>query len=91
MLMLSLIALGSSFLVLYSLIKVFRLAFWGDDPEIVVPKARAGMKGTSAVAAVLLLLVIMMGLKSEAVYTYVSQAGEVLATPALYIESVMKE
>lgn len=91
MLTLALIGLGSSFLVLYSLIKVFRLAFWGDDPEIVVPKTKRGLKGTSAVAAVLLLLVILMGLKSEAVYTYVSQAGEVLSTPALYIESVMKE
>ncbi|WNS44146.1 Na+/H+ antiporter subunit D [Paenibacillus sp. MMS20-IR301] len=89
MLALSLIGLGSSFLVLYSLIKIFRLAFWGNEPEKELPQVR--LKHSSAVAACLLVLVILMGIGSEAIYTYVSQAGEVLSSPALYIESVMKE
>lgn len=89
MLPLSLIALGSSFLVLYSLIKVFRLAFWGNEPETIPPKV--SLKGASATAAGLLVLVIAMGIGAESIYTYVSQAGEVLASPALYIEAVMKE
>lgn len=89
MLTLSLIGLGSSLLVLYSMMKVFRLAFWGNEPVKEVPKV--SLKAASAVAAGLLLLVIAMGVGAESVYTYVSQAGEVLASPALYIEAIMKE
>lgn len=89
MLTLSLIGLGSSFLVLYSLIKMFRMAFWGNEPEKEQPKVN--LKSASAIAAGLLMLVIAMGIGAEQVYTYVSQAGEVLSSPALYIEAVMKE
>ncbi|MEK3714306.1 Na+/H+ antiporter subunit D [Paenibacillus sp. FSL R7-0333] len=89
MLTLSLIGLGSSFMVLFSLIKVFRLAFWGNEPKEEQPKI--SIKAASAVAAGLLLLVFAMGIGAESVYTYVSQAGEILASPALYIEAIMKE
>ncbi|WDZ63805.1 Na+/H+ antiporter subunit D [Paenibacillus polymyxa] len=89
MLTLSLIGLGSSFLVLYSLIKVFRLAFWGNEPEGDLPKIR--LKSVNAVAAGLLVLVILMGIGADWVYSYVAQAGDVLAHPALYIEAVIKE
>ncbi len=89
MLTLSLIGLGSSFLVLYSLIKVFRQAFWGNEPENEQPKV--SLKWASAVAGGLLVLVIAMGIGSELVFTYVSQAGEVLASPVQYIEAVMKK
>ncbi|AOK92533.1 Na+/H+ antiporter subunit D [Paenibacillus polymyxa] len=89
MLTLSLIGLGSSFLVLYSLIKVFKLAFWGNEPEGDLPKIR--LKSVNAVAAGLLVLVILMGIGADWVYSYVAQAGDVLAHPALYIEAVIKE
>ncbi|QQZ59348.1 Na+/H+ antiporter subunit D [Paenibacillus sonchi] len=89
MLTLSLIGLGSSLLVLYSLIKVFRLAFWGNMPDTEPPKVK--LKSGTAVAAGLLVLVILMGLGAERVNTYVSQAGEVLGSPRLYIEAVLKE
>lgn len=89
MLTLSLIGLGSSLLVLYSLMKVFRLAFWGNEPVNELP--RVNLKAASAIAAGLLLLVIAMGVGAESVYAYVSQAGEVLASPARYIEAIMKE
>ncbi|MNC47546.1 Na(+)/H(+) antiporter subunit D [compost metagenome] len=89
MLTLSLIGLGSSLLVLYSLIKVFRLAFWGNAPGTEPPKVK--LKGGTAVAAGFLVLVILMGLGAERVNTYVSQAGDVLGSPQLYIEAVLKE
>ncbi|WP_019911740.1 Na+/H+ antiporter subunit D [Paenibacillus sp. HW567] len=89
MLTLSLIGLGSSLLVLYSLIKVFRLAFWGNEPGTEQPKVR--LKGGTAVAAGLLVLVMMMGLGAEWVNSYVTQAGDVLGSPELYIKAVMKE
>lgn len=90
MLTLSLIGLASSFLVLYSLMKVFRLAFWGDEREQ-PNREPVKLKGVTAAAAGLLMIVILMGVGSEWVYSYVSQAGEVLAHPELYIEAVMKE
>jgi multicomponent Na+:H+ antiporter subunit D len=90
MLTLSLIGLASSFLVLYSLMKVFRLAFWGDEKEQ-VKREPMNIKGLTSTAVGLLVLVILMGVGSEWVYSYVSQAGDVLANPSLYIEAVMKE
>lgn len=89
LLTLSLIGLGSSFMVLYSLIKVFRQAFWGNEVEAERP--RGSMKGPLAVAAGLLVLVVAMGIGAEALFAYVSQAGSVLASPELYIQAIMKE
>lgn len=89
MLTLSLVGLGSSLMVLYSLIKVFRLAFWGNEPEKEPPAV--SFKYAAAVPAGLLVLVIAMGIGAESLYAYVSQAGEVLASPAQYIQAIMKE
>ncbi|WP_339315465.1 Na+/H+ antiporter subunit D [Paenibacillus sp. FSL R10-2734] len=87
---LALIALGSSFIVLYSLIKVFQQVFWGGEKreEQVKPLQ---YKAMMAPAAVLFAIVILMGVGAETVNGYVSQAGAVLADPALYINAVMKE
>lgn len=87
MLTLALIGLGSSFMVLYSLIKVFRLAFWGSEPGKKSPAV--SIKGATAVAAGLLVLVIAMGIGADPLYAFVSQAGDVLASPAEYIQAVM--
>ncbi|WP_440962137.1 Na+/H+ antiporter subunit D [Paenibacillus nitricinens] len=87
---LALIALASSFVVLYSLIKVFQQVFWGGEKreEQVKP---LHYKAMMAPAAVLFAIVILMGVGAETVNGYVSQAGAVLADPALYINAVMKE
>ncbi|MEK8206699.1 Na+/H+ antiporter subunit D [Paenibacillus sp. FSL L8-0696] len=87
---LALIALASSFVVLYSLIKVFQQVFWGGEKreEQVKP---LHYKAMMAPAAVLFAIVILMGVGAETVNGFVSQAGAVLADPALYINAVMKE
>ncbi|MEK3867160.1 Na+/H+ antiporter subunit D [Paenibacillus sp. FSL H7-0716] len=87
---LALIALASSFVVLYSLIKVFQQVFWGGEKreEQVKP---LHYKAMMAPAAVLFAIVILMGVGAETVNGLVSQAGAVLADPALYINAVMKE
>ncbi|CAH1055536.1 Na+/H+ antiporter subunit D [Paenibacillus pseudetheri] len=87
---LALIALASSFIVLYSLIKVFQQVFWGGEKreEQVKP---LHYKAMMAPAAVLFAIIILMGVGAETVNGYVSQAGAVLADPALYINAVMKE
>ncbi|WP_342566003.1 Na+/H+ antiporter subunit D [Paenibacillus sp. FSL R7-0345] len=88
---LALIALASSFVVLYSLIKVFQEVFWGGErnDEAIHPQR---YKAMMAPAAVLFVLVILMGIGAETVNDYVLQAGAVLADPAQYINAVlMKE
>lgn len=85
---LALIALGSSFIVLYSLIKVFQQVFWGGEKRD--EQARPlHYKAMMAPAAVLFAIVILMGIGAETVNSYVSQAGTVLSDPALYINAVM--
>lgn len=85
------IGLLSSLLVLYSLIKVFMGAFWGDSPArreqqpVKIPRTAYGA------AIGLTLIVILMGVGSEWVYSYTSQAGAVLTDPSLYINAVLKE
>ncbi len=106
MLTLSLVALASSLLTLYSLIKIFREAFWGVEPEAEpdeeaststsklklksTPTARPGLLPNAA-AILLLLCVIALGVGANLVSGPVSQAGETLANPSLYIEAVLKE
>lgn len=85
---LPLLGVASSFLVLYSLIRIFRTVFWGEEPREI---AKVRMPGSLAAASVLLVILIAMGIGSEGVYAFVSHAGSVLADPSLYIEAVMKE
>lgn len=85
------LALASSLAVLYSLIKVFMGAFWGESPAhtelqtVIIPR-------TAYVAAIgLTVMVFVLGIGSEWVYSYTSQAGAVLSDPSLYIQAVLKE
>ncbi|MBD2871785.1 Na+/H+ antiporter subunit D [Paenibacillus arenilitoris] len=86
------ISLASSLIVLYSLIRLFMHAFWGDE------KARPGREpvpalsiGMLASTACLTVLVIAVGLGSEWVYRFVAEAGDTLMNPAAYIDAVLKE
>lgn len=85
------LALASSLAVLYSLIKVFMGAFWGESlahtesQTVIIPR-------TAYVAAIgLTVMVFVLGIGSEWVYSYTSQAGAVLSDPSLYIQAVLKE
>ncbi|WP_028608660.1 Na+/H+ antiporter subunit D [Paenibacillus harenae] len=88
--LLTAISLASSFIVLYSLIRLFMNAFWGEEkarPE----QAPALSKGMLLSAAGLCVIVIAMGLGSEWVYRFVTDAGDTLMNPAIYIDAVLKE
>jgi multicomponent Na+:H+ antiporter subunit D len=85
------IALASSLLVLYSMMKIFMNSFWGEmkQPET---KAEGGdlKKGLLVPSGLLLLIAVLLGLCAEWVYPFVAQAGEVLINPQLYIDAVLK-
>lgn len=91
------IAVASSFVVLYSLVRVFIRAFWGEkasyeESSVERSSAQVLLRPSSMIPVVgLLVLILLVGFGSEGVYTWVSQAGEVLTHPELYIEAVLKE
>lgn len=96
------ISLASSLIVLYSLIRIFMLAFWGEEKKQIKEKHEIEQKlelgqapiisrGMTFSAFGLFLIVILMGLGSEWVYQFVSVAGDTLINPAIYIDAVLKE
>lgn len=85
------LALASSLAVLYSLIKVFMGAFWGEFPGPNESRPVRIHRTAYAGAILLAIIVIVLGVGSEWVYSYTSQAGAVLSDPSLYIQAVLKE
>lgn len=82
------VGLATSFLALYSLLKVFIQSFWGDS---LLSEGEEKSTGTSALlpSGLLVLLVVGMGLGAEWVLEYVQQAAAVMVDPSLYIEAVL--
>lgn len=85
--LLSAISLLSSLIVLYSLMRLFMKAFWGQEKQ---HHGEAIVK-VPYITVCLGVLVIALGLGAEWVLTFVSQAGDGLLNPASYIEAVLKE
>ncbi|WP_010277050.1 Na+/H+ antiporter subunit D [Paenibacillus senegalensis] len=85
------IGLASSLLILYSMMKIFMNGFWGEEKYAAEDAEPVSLKGMLAPAACLLTISILMGVGAEWVYPYISQAGEVLLNPQLYIDAVLKE
>ncbi|CAM4216463.1 Na+/H+ antiporter subunit D [Paenibacillus alkaliterrae] len=84
------VSLASSFIVLYSLIRLFMNAFWGEEKQLASSPAAVPKSMVWSVAG-LFIIVIMMGFGSEWVYRLASEAGNTLMNPALYIDAVLKE
>lgn len=84
------VALGSSLVVLYSLIRVFMYAFWGEAKPLLIQMPILNHK-LILPAIGLSVLVIGMGLGSEAVYELVMKAGNTLIHPMEYVDAVLKE
>lgn len=83
------IALVSSLIVLYSLIRLFMKVFWGVEKVQPVTTA-APSKGILLSAGCLFIIMLMMGFGSEWVYQLVSEAGNTLMNPSIYIDAVLK-
>ncbi|SFF49860.1 multicomponent Na+:H+ antiporter subunit D [Paenibacillus algorifonticola] len=86
------ISLASSFIVLYSLVRLFMKAFWGEEQlqSNQNPQWKVS-RGKLVSSAALCIIMIMMGLGSEWIYGFVSEAGNTLMNPHYYIEAVLKE
>lgn len=94
------LSVASSFVVLYSLIRIFMAAFWGDERSGNSPDnpekpnsqhSSGGYRLRLLSGAGLLVLVIAMGIGAEWIYGFVTEAGQTLTEPAIYIDAVLKE
>lgn len=83
------VALVSSLIVLYSLIRLFMKVFWGVEKVQPVTTA-ASSKGMLLSAGCLFTIMLVMGFGSEWVYQLVSDAGNTLMNPSIYIDAVLK-
>ncbi len=84
------ISLATSLLILYSIIKVFMHAFWGETK--LSPKEEKGSeKGLLAPCAILVFLSFALGLGADYLYPYIEVAAETLMDPSIYIQAVLKE
>lgn len=86
-----LLALGflSSFIVLYSLLRVFMNCYWGEtiiDAEEATPLR----KGLLVPSLMLVGLSFFLGIGSEVVAPYVINAAETLMEPQIYIDAVLE-
>ncbi|SHE14507.1 Multiple resistance and pH homeostasis protein D [Chlamydia abortus] len=89
MYLLASLGLASSLIVLYSMMKVFMQAFWGEE-KLNPERPSVNLRGMAGAAMGMFILMILLGLGSEWVYSFVSQAGNGLFRPELYIEAVLK-
>lgn len=93
------VALAVSILTLFSMTKIWALAFWETSPTM---SANDVVEATRSIpmnrllqlmlpVAVLALLTVVIGLAAEPVYTLATQAAEQLMDPAPYIAAVLGE
>ncbi|MGM8213786.1 Na+/H+ antiporter subunit D [Virgibacillus sp. W0430] len=82
------IALISSLLILYSILKIFIRGFWGEKDVSIEHKS---IKGRMAPIVFLLGFSIALGIGAEFMYPIVDSVSAYLLDPEIYIDSVLKE
>lgn len=86
----SLVILATSLLVLLSVVRIFIYAFWGEPVKIVTID-RKHYLSMFVPTAILVALTVFLGAGAELFMPFISDAGEVLLNPSLYIDAVLKE
>ncbi|MFC3769360.1 Na+/H+ antiporter subunit D [Paenibacillus sp. GCM10012303] len=85
------ISLLTSLVVLYSLVRMFMAAFWGEEKRPAAAPAAGSPRTAYVSTALLLVVMIAMGIGSEWVYRFATDASDTLLHPNTYIHSVLKE
>src|SRR5699024_12389744 len=83
-----LVALVSSLLILYSIMKIFINGFWVDKQEDLPKKST---KGLLSLIIFLVSISVFLGVGAELVYPNTELISEYLLDPEIYINSVLKE
>lgn len=82
------IALLTSLLILYSIMKIFIQAFWGEKDESFEPKSTRGLMTP---IVFLLSISVILGIGAEYIYPTIESISIYLLDPDIYIDSVLKE
>lgn len=83
-----LIALLTSLLILYSVMRIFIQGFWGEKKELTSPKSTKGMMSP---IVFLLAFTVFLGIGAEFVLPSFQSIGSYLMDPEIYIRAVLKE
>ncbi|MEN2465052.1 Na+/H+ antiporter subunit D [Ornithinibacillus sp. JPR2-1] len=86
----TLIALLSSLLILYSVMKIFIRGFWGEKDETKTYTKKPSL-GLILPIVGLLAISVFLGIGAEFVYPSIEGIAEYLLDPQIYIDSVLKE
>ncbi|MFS0672886.1 Na+/H+ antiporter subunit D [Ornithinibacillus sp. 179-J 7C1 HS] len=86
----TLIALISSLLILYSVMKIFIRGFWGEKDESKTYKKKPSL-GLILPIVGLLAVSVFLGIGAEFIYPSIEGVAEYLLDPQIYIDSVLKE
>jgi len=81
------IGLLASLFILYSMIKIFMNAFWGET-ILSAEEEKGTTKGLLLPIALLTIASLTLGIGAEGLAGYVAQAAEELLNPSLYINAV---
>lgn len=86
----TILALLSSLLILYSIMKIFIKGFWGEkNPKYEVDQKSA--KGLTGPVIFLLSFSVILGIGAEFVYPTIEGISSYLLNPEVYIDAVLKE
>jgi multicomponent Na+:H+ antiporter subunit D len=84
------VALAVGLLTLFSMMKIFIYAFWGEQKHT---EEQANFKVGKLLLPIvpLVALTIVLGFAAEPIFVYSLQVAEQILDPSIYIESVLKE
>ena len=80
----------SSLLVLYSVMKIFMNAFWGET-HLSEEMEKGSTKGVIIPITLMAMMTVFLGLGAETIQAYIKIAAESLLDPQLYVDAVLKK
>ncbi|WNF38932.1 Na+/H+ antiporter subunit D [Bacillaceae bacterium IKA-2] len=85
------VALGVGLLTIFSMMKIFIYAFWGEQ-KLTDEEAKERKIGKVVLSILpLVALAVLMGLAAEPIFIYLLDVAEEILDPSIYINSVLKE
>ncbi|WP_018923676.1 Na+/H+ antiporter subunit D [Salsuginibacillus kocurii] len=84
------VALIVGLLTLFSMMKIFMYAFWGEQKHT-EEQAKIPVRSVLLPIAPLVALTIILGFGAEPIFSYSMEIAEELLEPSVYIQSVLKE
>nr|WP_289036750.1 Na+/H+ antiporter subunit D [uncultured Allobacillus sp.] len=89
--LLTIAALITSLLILYSMVRIFVRGFWGDTVEELPEGQNKKVRNLTIPAAILLAISIFLGIGAEFIYPHVETIANMLLDRAEYINAVLRE